>query len=496
MNILLMSMPDITPVVIHESAVHMPNLGIASIAANLDPGHEIRLVDLVRKRRSLKKYISRLVADFKPDLIGLSSMTWQFDTCVKIAHLLKTLRPEAKLVLGGYHATLMYEEVAASPDARWFDYMVRGEGELIMRRLVRALEEEDAVERIPGLSYKNTGIFRHNPRGENLELSTIKPPVRDQRRLTWGYHIVTKKVEVLETSRGCTRSCNFCCMRHMYGRSFRTFPIERVLADLDDIYYERKTRWVFLSDDNIVLNVKRVMQLCDGIIARNYKNLMLTVQADCLTIAANEDMVAKMAKAGFRIVFLGIENGSKKNLSQAGKGDIVAASKQAIANCHKHGIMVLAGLIFGFPDDDVDAIRENYEFFQEIGADVPYCQVLTPYPKTGMRQQLIDAGMVVNMHDYKRYNGLWANVRTRHLSMEELQFEFWLQREQVLGWWRPPQLLRQEGRFWTSLWRFAVKPVLKRSYERKLREKGWQGFYQEAEAHWQGMNHFPDLEGY
>ena len=123
MNILLMSMPDITPVVIHESAVHMPNLGIASIAANLDPGHEIRLIDLVRKRRSLKKYISRLVADFKPDLIGLSSMTWQFDTCVKIAHLLKTLRPEAKLVLGGYHATLMYEEVAASPDARWFDYM-------------------------------------------------------------------------------------------------------------------------------------------------------------------------------------------------------------------------------------------------------------------------------------------------------------------------------------------------------------------------------------
>ena len=146
------------------------------------------------------------------------------------------------------------------------------------------------------LSYKNAGIFRHNPRGENLELSTIKPPVRDQRRLTWGYHIVTKKVEVLETSRGCTRSCNFCCMRHMYGRSFRTFPIERVLADLDDIYYERKTRWVFLSDDNIVLNVKRVMQLCDGIIARNYKNLMLTVQADCLTIAANEEMVAKMAR--------------------------------------------------------------------------------------------------------------------------------------------------------------------------------------------------------
>lgn len=496
MKILLISMPDITPVVLHESAVHMPNLGIASIAANLDQGHETRLVDLVRKRRSIKKYLKRLIAQFQPDLIGLSSMTWQFDTCVKIAHLLKTLRPEAKIVLGGYHATLMFEEVAASPDARWFDYMVRGEGEIIMQRLVRALEGQDEVERIPGLSYKRAGIFRHNARGENLDLNEIKLPVRDKRRLTWGYHMVTSKIEVLETSRGCTRACNFCCMRHMYGRSFRSYPIERVLADLDNIYYERKTRWIFLSDDNIVLNVQRVKQLCDGIIARKYKNLMLTVQADCLTIAANEEMVAKMAQAGFRIVFLGIENGSKKNLAQAGKGDIVTASKQAIANCHKHGIMVMAGLIFGFPDDDADAIRENYEFFQEIGADVPYCQVLTPYPKTGMRQQLIEAGMVVNMDDYKRYNGLWANVRTRHLSMEELQFQFWLQREQVLGWWNPPQLLRQEGRFWTSLWRFAVKPIIKRSYERKLRKNGWEGLYAEAEAHWRGMNHFPDLEGY
>lgn len=496
MNILLMSMPDITPVVLHESAVHMPNLGIASIGANLDPGHQVRLVDLVRKRSAIKKYLKRLVTRFQPDLIGLSSMTWQFDTCVRIAHLLKTLRPQARVVLGGYHATLMYEEIAASPDARWFDYMVRGEGELIMRRLVRALEGRDEVERIAGLSYKINGLFRHNPRAENLDLADIKPPLRDKRRLTWGYHIVTNRVEVLETSRGCTRSCNFCCMRHMYGRSFRTFPIERVLADLDDIYHRRRTRWVFLSDDNIVLNVQRVMQLCDAIIARNYKGLMLTVQADCLTIAANEDMVAKMARAGFRIIFLGIENGSKKNLSQAGKGDIVAASKQAIANCHRHGIMVMAGLIFGFPEDDAEAIRENYEFFREIGADVPYCQVLTPYPKTGMRQQLIEAGMVVNLEDYKRYNGLWANVRTRHLNAEELQFQFWYQRERVLGWWHPPALLRREGRFWTSLWRFVVKPLIKRRYERTLEEKGWEGLYKEAEAHWRRMNHFPDLEGY
>ena len=94
----------------------------------------------------------------------------------------------------------------------------------------------------------------------------------------------------------------------MYGRSFRTYPIERVLADLDDIYYKRKTRWVFIVDDNMVLDPKRVIALCDAIIARKYKKLNLVVQADCISMAENEDMVCKMAQAGFKSVFLGIEN--------------------------------------------------------------------------------------------------------------------------------------------------------------------------------------------
>jgi anaerobic magnesium-protoporphyrin IX monomethyl ester cyclase len=49
----------------------------------------------------------------------------------------------------------------------------------------------------------------------------------------------------------------------MYGRSYRTYPIERILADLDDIYFNRKTRLIFITDDNMVLNPKWVMNLCD-----------------------------------------------------------------------------------------------------------------------------------------------------------------------------------------------------------------------------------------
>ena len=56
--------------------------------------------------------------------------------------------------------------------------------------------------------------------------------------------------------------------------------------------------------------------------------------------------------------------------------------------------------------------------------------------------------------------------------------------------------LSQENRLWVSFWRFVMKPLLKRSYEKKLKTIGWEGLFREARAHWQGMNHFSDLEDY
>lgn len=498
MKVLLVSMPDVVPVLVHEAAVHIPNLGIASIGGNIDSEHDVFLVDLIRKRRSVKKYLTKVIGKIKPDIVGLSAMAWQYDTCIKIAHLIKELRPEVRIVIGGYHATLMAEEIAESTESQWIDFIVRGEGEEACRRLVNALVGQDYLINIPSLSFRDedNGIFIHNERAGNLDLNTIKLPIRDKRRLTWGYHLMNASIETLETSRGCTRSCNFCSMKNMYGRTFRMYSIDRVLSDIDDIYYNRKVRSIFITDDNMVLNPTRVMELCDAIIAKDYKKLKLFVQADCITMSMREDMVKKMAAAGFCSVFLGIENGSKKNLSIAGKGDIVAASKQAIRNCHKHGMMVIGGLIFGFPEDDEESIAENYEFFKEIGADAAYCQIITPYPKTGMRDNLMAQGLITNKTDLKKYNGLWANVRTNFLDSDALQYHFWYQRQVVLGWWKPPNAVKKQGKLWTWIWLFAFKPFLKLRYRRIMKKYGWKGRYKQEIERLERMNTFNDLEEY
>ena len=211
-------------------------------------------------------------------------------------------------------------------------------------------------------------------------------------------------------------------------------------------------------------------------------------------MAQNDEMVGKMARAGIKSVFLGIENASKKNLESAGKGNIVNASRKAVEICHKYDIMVIGGLIFGFPEDDEASIIENYQFLNSVEADSAYCQILTPYPKTEMRQNLINEGLVTNKYNYKKYNGLWANVKTRYLDSDQLQYLFWYHRQVTLGWWNPSEWARSKGRIWTGIWLYAIKPVVKFSIDRAIARDGWKKRYQKELQRLSSMNDFRDLE--
>ena len=175
MKIVLISMPDVAPVIMHESAFHMPNLGIASIGGNIEPGHDVYLIDLIRKRSSVCKYLTRTLAKIQPQLVGLSAMTWQFETCLKIVRLIKKMLPQTKIAIGGYHATLMFREIGASEQSDGIDFIVRGEGEITFRRLVQAMAGMDQLADIPSLSFRTTDGFVHNAQGELIDLAQVKP---------------------------------------------------------------------------------------------------------------------------------------------------------------------------------------------------------------------------------------------------------------------------------------------------------------------------------
>ncbi len=429
MNVLLLSMPDsfehMPPV-----AIRMPNGALTSLAGNVDPHHRVAVADLILVHRQVRETVTRLVRETIPDVVGLSIMTFQRRTAARIIALVRAQKLDVKIVVGGYDPSLApeaYEDMGV-------DYLVRSEGEVTFRELLRVIEQGTGVEGVCGLTYRHGENWVHNPDRppHRLEDSEIRPPNRNARVLR-GYTMVGRQVDVIETSRGCTFDCSFCSIIEMRGRNFHTYSFERVLADIRDAR-NHGARTIFLVDDNITLNVRGFEALSEAIIAAGLHTQDYFVQAMTSAIANHgETLSPLMHRAGFRYVFLGIENileddleflkASAKNTERTNGQNTGNATLKAIDYLHRNQMYVVGGLIVGSPGDTRESIEANLEFARRY-VNWPYIQHPTPYPRTPMTKAFRDQGLIMNER-LEEYDGTTAVVRTEHLPAEEVEFMRW-----------------------------------------------------------------------
>jgi radical SAM superfamily enzyme YgiQ (UPF0313 family) len=412
-------MPDTADVI--DYSARFPNLAIVSLAGNLPPGHEVKVLDLVLHKPRVREPLEKILDSFRPDVVGLSGMTFQFDTLVRAASFIRSKSPHIKLAAGGYHATLMADEITNGTGGSLpLDFLIRGEGERTFAELISELDKpQPDFSSVQGLSYRTPHGWAHAPNRPIMEdLDQIALPRRDA-RLAGGFHMLHLPMDVAETSRGCPFNCKFCSISHMYGRTFRPFSEKRIIADLMDIR-RRGAATVFFVDDNITYDIDHFRRVCRAIIRHGLEDMSYMVQVTAVGIAQNPDLVAEMDKANFRYVFVGFESMVTSALKGVNKPTNPEINRKAADLLRRHGMAIIAGCIVGYPEDTEESVVENFRLIKELKPDMIYAQYLTPYPKTVLRREMMEAGLIVNRDDYQAYDGFTCNVRTHHLSQTDL----------------------------------------------------------------------------
>ncbi|MHB8123071.1 MAG: B12-binding domain-containing radical SAM protein [Desulfuromonadaceae bacterium] len=445
MRILLLAMPDTVDFI--ENGARIPNLALVSLAGNL-PGHDVRVLDLAVYKPRIRQPLEKILGEFRPQLVGLSSMTFQFSTLLKVARLVRGFDPGIKIVAGGYHPSLMARELGPEELAP-LDFIVRGEGEATLPELVTALEKpQPELDRIKGLSYRQGDRWQHNPDRPLLDLDQILLPHREA-RLADDFFFLDMSMDVAETSRGCPYNCKFCSINRMYGSTYRRYPIPRIIEDLQAIR-RRGTKSVFFADDNITYDIEHFRQVCQAIVQHGLNDMCYMTQVTAVGIAKNPDLVAEMDRANFRIIFVGFESMEPAALKEMKKPTSPAINRQAAALLREHKMAIIAGAIVGYPDDDRESVTRQMRQIWGLKPDSVYAQILTPYPQTLLRQELLEAGLIVNLNDFRTYNGFESNIRTKYLGCKELErlkgdLAFWGAFN--LDFWVRNRLLRNHSRY-------------------------------------------------
>ena len=400
----------------------IPSLNLASLAANVDEGLcEIKIADLVVKDKNPHKALKEVLDDFKPNVVGFTAMSFQYQIAMSLIKLTKGHLKDVQIFMGGYHVTGDSENIVNSDDMNYIDFLINGEGELPFNELLKALSNGRDFSQVPGISFRQNGNVYHNPRpAKLLEPEEIKIPLRSARIYKKGFHMMGMPSDVIETSRGCVYTCNFCSIRNMYGKSFRKFSIERIITDLEDSK-RHGTEGIFITDDNITIDGKRLIELSEEI-RRVKLNMTFAVQASVRGFKKNPGLAKSLAQSGTKFVFLGIENASDDNLEFMQKSNqlTTADTEMVVKELKKNGIIVVGGFIFGNPEDKKVDLVKNFNFAKKIGIDIQLFNILTPHLKTELRDELLKEGLITNIDDYSKYNHYAANVKTRHLSTEEL----------------------------------------------------------------------------
>lgn len=383
------------------------------------------------------------------DLIGISSMTTDIERAEEIAR--RAMKQGAGVVVGGVHATLLPEHTQTFAHS-----VMIGEGYFTWQELLK----DFAAEGIKGMK----PIYRDEQWADLHGIATITDRVikmMDEHTHYW--------TPYLEITRGCPRNCSFCTAIRVSGRRMRLRPIDEVVDEIQ----RRGIKRFFLTDDNFGLNFTTDPDYCADLFDALAKLDLhgWTCQSE-MSIAKHRDLLEMSRAAHLDKHFIGFESINPNNRSELG-GKSKGKSQDtvdAIRTIRATGVGVVGLFVMGFDEDTPETFQAMWDFIRTSELDSISTTMLTPFPGTPFRDELIRENRLLDM-PWRYYDTAHVTFQPKNFSVEELRSAYdWLCRKT----YSPSQIMRRGMR---SLWRYPLSQAGKKAFGSFSTDYGYRRTY-------------------
>ncbi|MBU1626872.1 B12-binding domain-containing radical SAM protein [bacterium] len=380
-----------------------PPLGLMYVASSIreafGKGVEIEIIDPRPKKMGVEE-ISDIVFEKSPDIVGTSSLTCESAMLYKFVNRIKEDSPGTIIITGGPHGDSVPMEIMERSLA---DFVVTGEGEKTIVKLMRCLQNGTSVSDVKGIYYRSNGKAVMNPKRDFIEeVDKIPFPAWDLIRIedydkmgTHPFILKSKRWMPILTSRACPFQCTYC--HNIFGKKPRLRSPENVIEELRILYETYKIREIQFMDDMFNIYPDRAKRICDLIIENNFKfNLCFPngLRGDRI----DEELVRKLKQAGTYFIAYAFESASERIQKMIKKRLDVEKTKKAVEFTSKYNILTYGFFMLGFPTETLEEIHETINLASSTKLHMATFPQVLPFPGTELFEQAVKLCPNFKMH--------------------------------------------------------------------------------------------------
>lgn len=401
-------------------------LSVMALGAMLEGREEYQIVDGNLDENPTQTILD-LVRQNDVELLGVTVMPGpQMAAAIESCREIRKQHPRLPIVWGGYFPSTYTD---AALNARYVDYVVRGQGEETLLELLDAIRKKRAFEGILGLSYKDLfGLHRHNP--ERLMKSPEAFPWSPFHRVPVQKYLrpsfFGKRTAVHHASIGCPFRCSFCGIHAIYGNRELVETPARTEAVLRHLKTQFGADSVQFYDMNFFLKESHARELVDRLAPLD---LHWWCEARIDTFSKYSDAtLAAIRRGGCTMIFFGAESGSDWVLKEMQK-DITTEQTLAVAErIRKFGIIPEFSFVIGNPRDPERDTRETLQFIRKIKKINRQSEIII-YHYTPVPQRTAMYGNVDDKVTFPTTPEEWATKRWMDFTLRIDPKTPWLKRK-------------------------------------------------------------------